>query len=195
VGLILVALLSTLILAYAQKRVISYLTEISEYKTQSFITSTVNNVVLEELDQGLNYKDIIILNRDILNNITSVETNITKTSKLSAEISSRIQESFPISENGKISIPFGVFLGTPLLENIGPDFIVTMRPYGNIVTDFKSELSSAGLNQTRYRLYVQVKVDASVDFPLLKRKTRVITNIPVTETIVIGKVSELNTEN
>jgi sporulation protein YunB len=189
-GMFFIILSCALITSYAQKNVIPYLEDISESKLKAVITGTVNRVIADELASCDKYNDIVILNRDNLNNVTSIQTDIKKTNKLSAEISSKVQEALLTAENEKSETAAGKVFGNSFLDRMGYNIHVDILPYGNVETEFKSEFLDAGSNLTCHKVYVQVKVEAIMMASFMKKKTELITNIPVAETIIIGKIPE-----
>lgn len=188
-------LILTIIMTYAERIVVPYLAEISELKTKALITKLVGKVVSSELDNSIKYEDIIILDKDNDSHVTSIQTNIVKMNRLSAEISSKIQGELSTLQKDTLSIPIGVLSGNQLFESVGPDFYIKIQPYGNVETDFKSEFSSAGVNQTRHAIYIQVKINVGLIAPLMNKKIDFITNIPVAETIIVGNVPNIYTVN
>jgi sporulation protein YunB len=188
-GMILIILCVAIFTIYAEKSAIPYLEDLSEYKVKAIVTDAVNRVVAQELIDSEKYKDIVIYSRDNYNNISSIETDINKTNKLSAEISSKIQDALLTSENEGISIPAGAIFRSKLFESAGSDIHIAILPYGNVETNFKSELSSAGQNQSQFRLFVQVNVEAEVRLFFMYKKTEITTNVPVVETLIVGKAS------
>ena len=61
---------------------------------------------------------------------------------------------------------------------------------GTVNTDYKTEFLSSGINQTRHRIYIEIKSDMSVVAPFTNETVEVITNVNVAETVLIGNVPE-----
>ena len=59
-----------------------------------------------------------------------------------------------------------------------------------VATDFKSEFVSAGINQVRHRIYLEVLTNVSVVAPLITKEMSVTTNISIAETILVGDVPD-----
>jgi len=72
----------------------------------------------------------------------------------------------------------------------GPKINVRVIPTGSVETDFESEFVSAGINQTRHRIYLEVKTTVGIVVPFTDKKTEITTRIPVAETVIIGDVPE-----
>jgi sporulation protein YunB len=162
--------------------------EISEYKTKSIINNVVSNAVNDSFPDSINYEDIIIINRDENNRVNSMQTDIVRLNRIFANLSLDIQENLSELKNQRISIPLGVVFGNSVLSAEGPNISVKVIPSGSVETDFKSEFTSAGINQTRHRIYLEVKTKVGIVIPFTKKDTEIITCIPVAETVIIGDV-------
>ena len=60
--------------------------------------------------------------------------------------------------------------------------------------DFKSEFSSAGINQTKHEVVAQVDVKMSDVMPMGTVGTELSTSIPLVQTVIVGEVPESLTE-
>ena len=65
---------------------------------------------------------------------------------------------------------------------------VKIIPVGTVNTDYKTEFLSSGINQTRHRIYIEIKSEMSVVAPFTNEKVEVLTNVNVAETVLIGNV-------
>jgi len=162
--------------------------EFSEYKTKSIINNVVSNAVNDNFPDSINYEDIIIVNRDANNRVSSIQTDIVRLNRIFANLSLDIQENLSELKNQRISIPLGVVFGNSVLSAEGPNISVKVIPSGSVETDFKSEFTGAGINQTRHRIYLEVKTKVGIVIPFTKKDTEIITCIPVAETVIIGDV-------
>ena len=57
-------------------------------------------------------------------------------------------------------------------------------------TDYKNELISAGINQTRHQIKLEVVVDIDILVPWDTMSTQVVSEALIAETIIVGKVPE-----
>ena len=63
-----------------------------------------------------------------------------------------------------------------------------MSIIGNISSEFKSDFQSAGINQTVYKIYINIHAKLSVVVPGCSSIEDFFTNILISETVVLGKV-------
>ena len=83
---------------------------------------------------------------------------------------------------------FGNFTGNSLFSGIGPNIKIRVMPAGTVTTEFKTEFLSAGINQTRHRVYVSVVCHMRVVAPFASDNVVVDNSVTVAETILIGEV-------
>jgi len=148
----------------------------------------VANAVGENFPENIDYDDIVTIYRDENGIVTSVQTDIAKLNRIFANVSRSVQTQLSELSDEKISIPLGTVLGQTIFAARGPKINIKIIPIGSVETNFKSEFSSAGINQTRHRIYIVFKVEMGVAIPFVEKKTVVTTSMPVAETVIVGDV-------
>jgi sporulation protein YunB len=88
----------------------------------------------------------------------------------------------------KIGIPLGAIVGIELFSGAGPIIPVKIFVTGNVETEFESEFSEAGINQTKHLIYINTSVNISAVIPGYPSHTNVKTNVTIAETIIVGEV-------
>jgi sporulation protein YunB len=172
----------------ANRSLMPCLVEIAETKARAMVSMSANTAVNEVFSDNIRYEDLTVLNRDQTGRITSIETNVSKLNKLSAQVSLRIQQKLADVEKQRISIPFGSLFGSSIFAGSGPDLSIRVRNAGSIETDYKSEFFSAGINQTKHKIYVHVKTTIGMYGPMTNEKIDIVTKVPVAETVIVGDV-------
>ena len=89
-----------------------------------------------------------------------------------------------------VKIPIGYLTNSSFFYNMGPSITVKMRQVGNINTSYESVFESAGINQTRHKIYLNVDMKIRVIVPLKSRDVEVSCQIPVSDTIIVGKIPD-----
>lgn len=172
-------------------------TELAVSDAQDAVVITVNSIV-KEIMQGEEFSSgrLISLEKDSAGNITAVTTNVSAINILEAEILEAVvnQTSETVIE---VQVPVGNLTGSALLLNRGPKVPVEVILLSSSMGGFRSELTAAGINQTRHQILLDLEVQLSLLMPWRTIDTSVITEILVSETVIVGKVPEsyLNWEN
>lgn len=149
---------------------------------------TVSSTAVSKVMSGIGYQDLITLDRDESGKIIALRANVIEMNSMSSKISIEIQKICNELEETSVKIPLGNFTGNSLLSGRGPRVTVKFIPLGTAGTDFKTEFISTGINQTRHRIYIEVICSISVVAPFASQTMRVINNVNVAETVLIGDV-------
>ena len=89
-----------------------------------------------------------------------------------------------------IRIPLGSLLDLDVLWAKGPALRVHSMTVGTVDAEFSSEFSSAGVNQTLHRIWLQVDVPLTLILPGGPVETQLETRLCVAETVIVGQVPE-----
>ena len=148
--------------------------------TEEFII--VNNTNSSSPSYSINPKTLISLrtnvSKDIQNKLGIVQTN-------------PFQSSQPDDEQFKnviYYIPLGVITGNALLANYGPKIPVKMATVGHVESDFKTDLTNSGINNTFLELTVLFKVKMQIVIPSFSEATLVQQKINVGGILIKGNV-------
>lgn len=87
-----------------------------------------------------------------------------------------------------VEIPIGYMTNNSVIHNLGPKINIKMEQVGNITSSYESVFESAGINQTRHKIYLNVKLNMRVIIPLNSQEIEIISQIPIAETIIVGKI-------
>lgn len=93
-----------------------------------------------------------------------------------------------------VGIPAGTVSGLTALNGKGRRIWVGVEPLGPIIGSFSSSFTAAGVNQTKYSAFLEMKADIGI---LLSGKERTITvscSAPIVEAIVVGGVPHAYTD-
>lgn len=161
---------------------------LGELKAQEIITNVVSNSVSTVLEQGIEYSDLIIIKEDHEGNITLMQANTILMNRLQSQIALSIQNSINEVEASSNYIPLGGALGSQLMAQYGPKLKLGILPMGMVDVNFASEFDQSGINQTRHRVILTVDTQVQVVVPFSSNKVRVITHVPLAETVIVGKV-------
>ena len=82
-----------------------------------------------------------------------------------------------------IEIPLGAFTGIEALAGFGPPVAIELIPVAVVTCRFASDFGSAGINQTRHSVYLEVTAEISVVLPGRK------TNFSTSSEVLIAKAS------
>jgi sporulation protein YunB len=152
------------------------------------VTVAINDEINDKMSKGqYSYDYFVNLEKDTEGNVTAISANMSRINTLSSEILRSVIES---TNNGEldIDIPMGNLLGSNLLLGRGPTVPVKIIMLTSSFADFRNELSSAGINQIKHQIILEVRVEIDVLLPWEVKNTEVLSEVLIAETIVVGKV-------
>lgn len=150
----------------------------------------VNKCVVEEYVKKFNYDEVIKIEKDSKGNILLLKADTLKMNMIAYDVELKAGEELKkIGESG-IKLPLSYAFKNNVFSNIGPKITVKMYPIGYIETKYLSEFESAGINQTRHKIYIKVNTKVKVILPLSSNIVEVSNEVPIVETIIVGRVPE-----
>ena len=163
-------------------------TEYAVSSARDLVVTRVNAIVKDVMtDPAFAWEDLVALERDDSGAVTAVTANAPAINALSAEVLSRAVRETE-QEAIKVRIPIMNLLGSALFMNHGPSLTVDVTMLSSSTASFRSELSGAGINQTRHQIFLDLDVQLSFLMPWRGMQTSVQTEILVSETVIVGQV-------
>lgn len=161
---------------------------ISVNTAKSTASQIINQSVLEELSNNNLYSEIVKLQYNQTGELVGLFSDMEKLNKLKSKVSILIQEKLSNFKNKKIYVPIGTLTGIEIFNGIGPDVPINISIIGSISSEFKSNFQSSGINQTIYKIYLNICTRISVIVPGCSSIEDCNTNILISETVVLGNV-------
>ncbi len=154
------------------------------------VTVNVNRTIAEIFEEK-NYDADWFVSFEKTDNgeVSAVSCNMARINALSAEILSRTVDS---AENSTItvSIPIGNLTGISLLMGRGSKIPVRILMLTSSRVEFNNNLISAGINQTKHQITIDVIVDVDVLLPWGTESSQVRTEVLIADTVVVGNVPQ-----
>lgn len=150
----------------------------------------LNEAVSGVMKTGITYEELISVRTDANGKITLLQANTMLMNQLATDTALTAQDQLAQKENQYIYLPLGAALGMNFLAGAGPRLEVKIVPVGSVSTQFATEFESAGINQTRHKIYLVVKASVQVVIPTGTKRVDVTTQVSVTESIIVGEVPE-----
>lgn len=159
------------------------------------VSNTVNRIVYdavnEAIDSGqITYEQLIQYEKDNDGKITMMTSNMAAFNRLQAQILDIVLTRIDQVSARELSIAVGSLTGFPLLAGRGPRLYVRMESVGSSSARFLNEFESAGINQTKHRIVLEIDVFVTILLPAMTTSTKVSNHITVAETVIVGAVPE-----
>jgi sporulation protein YunB len=154
------------------------------------VTEQVNAVIAVMMAEN-RYEDenFVVLEKNEDGEICAVSSNMARINALSAEILARVVGA---TENRvlEVKVPLGNLTGISLLMGRGPGVPVEIIMMTSSHVEFKNNVVTAGINQTKHQISLEVIVDIDILIPWGTESAQVVTEVMIADTVVIGKVPE-----
>jgi len=124
--------------------------------------------------------------------IVLMQPNTREINKFSSRVSLRLQEKLEQVTRKKVAIPLLKILGLEIISALGPDLHARIIPIGfTNPPQVKDSFESAGINQTRHKIYLQIAVKMKLIIPFSNKITTVNADVPVVEVTILGDVPKV----
>lgn len=164
--------------------------EISEYKGKEQANRIIAETIENKIDKfsDTEFLDII---RDDSGRIISAEVNSAEVNKVKNELVSQINDRLCKAENESVEIPIGTLTGVTYFTGRGFNLNLRLHQIGSVKSEMKSTFESAGINQTKFRLYIEISVYMKAVLPFNTQEISVTEEYLVSESVIVGEVPEM----
>lgn len=163
---------------------------LAEVKVKAVAIRAINDVTSEVFGSGYSYSDLVTIEKDETGNITSLSANPANINNLSSEITVMILDKISNAGVQGISIPLGTLIGGQLFSGSGPPIQIKFEPAGSVNTEFLTGFESAGINQTRHKIFVEISVSIRIIVGNVVQSIDTSSEVLIADTIVVGKIPD-----
>lgn len=186
--LIFIIVVLNIIIVFFDKRVMPAITEMATIMAKSQTLNIINEKSVEILSKEFNYDQMIKIQKNNEGNIILVQADTIKLNYLAAKLSTECNKELSEMKNSEIKVPLGWLSDKSVFYNLGPKITMGIEPMGNMSTSYESKFESAGINQTRHKIYLNVNAKIRLKLPMRNQDIEVTTQVPVSDTIIVGKI-------
>lgn len=164
------------------------LEEVGSLRAKIMVQQIVNKAVNKQLYEAVDMEDLLIRKTDDNGEMEVLQANTQAMNLLMTEISKELQDGFAAQPEDLYYVPLGVLLGDKILSQTGPEIKLRIRPLSVSGIDFKTEFETQGINQTKYKVYLELVSEVRVLAPFASDTFQVSTVVLVAEAIILGSV-------
>ncbi len=151
------------------------------------ISKAVTNIIIEN---NIKTSDLYNVTFDSKGTVKAIETNTVLINNICSAVIENLSLDFLNSKIHVIEVPMGIILNVELFSNYGPTYKVRIKPIGAIDVTYDTSFTSAGVNQSNYKL--NLTVDSKIQFanPLRVETIDVRREITLINNVINGDVPE-----
>ena len=179
------------IIALLEAKLRPVVAEIAAAQAQNTMTAVVETAVTADLAaRQVSYADFVTIQRDERGAITALTTDMARMNLLRAELTAAILEALEGVDVSDVQVPLGSLFDLEPLWAKGPAIKAKAMTVGTVRAEFDSQLTSAGVNQTLHRIWLEVAVPMKLLLPGGEVEVALNTRLCVAETVIVGKVPD-----
>ena len=164
--IVMIILLFNIILYLFNKRILPSVLSIGEVKMKSEAVKIINEESVKVFSDDFNYEDIINIEKDSEGNIVMLRADTVRQNYLASQVVLNCNDKLKELGELGVKIPIGY------------------------LTSYESIFESAGINQTRHKIYLNVKSKMRVIVPFHSDEIEVTCQIPISDTVIVGKIPD-----
>lgn len=151
----------------------------------------INNLMQDEVfSDPETYENMVILERDSENHVTALRTDVIAIGQIKAELVNGLFERLEDLEQTTVEVPLGSVFAPNFFSGMGPVVDVGMAGLTQMEAEFVSAFSSAGINQTRHNIIIEIHAGFRILTPFGGENREIVSRYPVTDTVIVGTVPE-----
>ncbi len=157
--------------------------------TYNGMLSTASYYSLDKsIDNTENFESFFKIEKNDSGDVVMIFTDTYKFNLLSVKIVDNMTKYFNTELKKGVEVPIGVFTGISLLSGFGKKVKMPLITVNSVKCDIVSSFTSAGINQTKHSLVINIIPDV---FIVTRFKTRRITDsisVLIYENIIVGNI-------
>lgn len=181
--------ISLAVVLYFEMQLRPIITTIAQTQTVNLLSSTITLAIS---NQNLDYSKFTTIERNQAGAITALTTDMSEINQMRHEMIMYILEALDDVDISVIEVPLGSLFSVEFLWAKGPSIKARSLSVGTVSAEFDSQFTQAGINQTLHRIYVAVEVPITLILAGDIVSTEVITNLCVSEIVIVGTVPDTN---
>ena len=184
-GLVLVLLLLLL-----ERNLESVILDMAHARAEAMAVEYIHEAVRDVMEDAVTYEDMMTVQTDQQGRVTMLQANAVRMNELATVTALEAQSKLESAEAQSIAIPLGAALGVPFLSALGPRVKVYIVPVSAVSAAFSTEFESAGINQTRHKIYLSLHTTVRLVIPGGARQVSLGSQVLIAESIIVGAVPQ-----
>ena len=136
------------------------------------------------------YRQLIQIERDENGRAALLLPNTALYNTLIHDITLDAVDSLEQLSRQRIRLPAGIATGSALLSGLGPDVPFRIRVLGTPSVQVEDELTAAGVNQVRHRIWLDISAQIRVLAPFSRETAEVHATVLLAEGLIVGYVPD-----
>lgn len=168
---------------------------LAQAQARAMAVQVLNQSAAELLSTGgVTYDSLMSVVRDGSDQVRLIQANTPEMNRLASQVSLLAQAKLLEKGDQTVKVPLGSVLGLTLFAGAGPRIAVRILPVGSVHAEFHTDFQTAGINQTRHRVSLQLTAQVQLVIPTGAQRVEVSTQVAMAESIIVGEVPDTFTD-
>lgn len=163
---------------------------VSEMKAKGIVTEIVNSTLRERFTYNDGGKSLLEVKTGRDGKIQMIEANTELINGIVADFAVALQKKYDNETPRDVRVTYGTLIGSRVLSQIGPYMTLKVLPLSVSSFDFKTELESEGINQSKYKVHVIIKTKVRVLEPFSSSEHTITNKVLIAEAVILGDVPD-----
>lgn len=162
---------------------------VGEAQLRNTAIRIMNDAATESLKEE-NFQNLLTVEKDEQGQITMLSADSVALNQFARTAAAKAQEGMVNLSASYLRIPLGNILGSKLFAGQGPKIKIKVEPVGTVTTGFSTEFETAGINQTRYKIYVVMTAAMRMVVGSASYMVEESVTVLICDAIVVGNVPQ-----
>lgn len=167
------------------------LNELAGVRAKQIAIESIHSIIRTKIVPELEYDELVELRLTGDGKVAYLQPKTGAINRIAASTTLTVQQYLKELSPETVRIPLGQILGFKTLASYGPLLPIKVIPVGVVESSIKDQFDSAGINQVRHKIFIRIKTTIKMVVPLVKEEITINTDVPLTETIIMGEVPNL----
>jgi len=187
---VLILLLLLVLFLWLERNLEDVILSMAHARAEAMAAGYLNEAVRNIMGGEVTYEDMITVRTDEKGRVTMLQANAVRMNELATMTALEAQSRLESAEAQSVAIPLGAALGIPFLSALGPRVQVRIVPVSAVSAAFSTEFESAGINQTRHKIYLSLHTVVRLVIPSSARQVALNGQVLIAESIIVGDVPQ-----
>lgn len=163
---------------------------VSKMRAEVIVSRTVNKALAKQFQEEQERESLFSVQKGEDGRMELVQANSIEINILMSQLSMNLQEAFQQMEKERYEVPVGSLLGSQIFSQTGPSVEIAITPMSVSSMDFRTEFETQGINQTKYKIYIELGCRIKVLAPFSSRTFCTSNTILIAEAVILGDVPD-----
>ena len=168
----------------------SVILDMAYARAEAIAVEYMHEAVRDVMGDEITYQDMMTVRTDENGRVTMLQANAVRMNELASFTALQAQAKLESADAQSVSIPLGAALGIPFFSALGPRVRVRIVPVSAVSAAFSTEFESAGINQTRHKIYLSLRTTVRLVIPSGGRQVSLASQVLIAESIIVGEVPQ-----